>query len=148
MKLPRFLQRQKKPDTESGHKGNTTLQDKEAYIDYAPQKHIKELRISRWPFIIRRVQGHSMMPVLPPGTTVWGWRWYHELKIGDVIIFLHDGKEKIKRINDLDNNTVFVLGDHPETSTDSRQFGWVSRENIVATVFWPHAPKNRAESVA
>lgn len=87
-----------------------------------------------------------MLPVLPPGTLVWGRRWHGQLKIGDVVIFLHEGKEKIKRISELNDGTMFVLGDHPETSTDSRQFGWLGRETIIAKIFWPHAPKDRANN--
>lgn len=39
------------------------------------------------------------------------------------------------------------LGDHPSASSDSREFGWIDRASVQAKVFWPHAPKNRAEHV-
>lgn len=88
-----------------------------------------------------------MLPVLPPGTYVYGSRYYKKLSIGDTVIFVHDGKEKIKRISKTDGSRLYVIGDHPEASVDSRQFGWIERSDVLAKVFWPHAPKTRAENV-
>jgi phage repressor protein C with HTH and peptisase S24 domain len=99
----------------------------------------------RRPIAVRQVHGHSMVPVLPPGTIVLGWRWFRRLKPGDAIIFEHNGKEKIKRIDQLEDGKIYVLGDHPETSTDSRDFGWLPTDTVIARVFWPHAPRHRAE---
>ena len=101
----------------------------------------------KWPIIIRRVSGHSMLPVLPPGTYVFGMRLFKKLNVGDTVIFLHDGKEKIKRIGHIDGPRLFVIGDHPEASVDSRQFGLIEASTVMAKVFWPHAPKTRAENV-
>jgi len=100
-----------------------------------------------WPVAVRQVHGHSMMPVLPPGTIVYGWHWFARLKPGDVVIFLHNDKEKIKRIDKVDDGRVYVLGDHLDASTDSRHFGWLEKELILAKVIWPHAPKHRAEGI-
>lgn len=88
-----------------------------------------------------------MMPVLPPGTIIWGLGWFGRLKPGDVVIFYHNGKEKIKRIDQLDGTRVYVLGDHDSSSTDSRHFGWLPLEVVRAKVIWPSAPKHRAEGV-
>lgn len=101
----------------------------------------------RLPLTIRQVYGHSMLPVLPPGTVVYGWRWFRRLKPGDIVIFLHNDKEKIKRIDKIKNDKVYVIGDHEGASTDSRHFGWLDSRAIVAKVIWPHAPKHRAEGV-
>lgn len=78
-----------------------------------------------------------MVPVLPPGTRVWGVTWFRSLKSGDVVIFMQDGKEKIKRISEIKDGEIFLLGDHPETSTDSRQFGWLPIESAKAKIIWP-----------
>jgi nickel-type superoxide dismutase maturation protease len=102
---------------------------------------------SRWPVIIRKIHGHSMVPVLPPGTYVWATPWYKNLKVGDTVIFLHEGREKIKRISEIKEGKLFLLGDHAESSTDSRQFGWLDSDTVLARVFWPHAPRTRAENV-
>ena len=88
-----------------------------------------------------------MMPVLPPGTYVWATRWFRKLKTEDTVIFFHDGREKIKRISEIKDKKLFLLGDHQPASTDSRQFGWIDEDMVVARVFWPHAPRTRAENV-
>jgi nickel-type superoxide dismutase maturation protease len=116
-------------------------------LDRSAHKLAAKLIDIGWPLVLRKVQGHSMVPVLPPGTNVWGNHWFQKLAVGDVIIFVHDGKEKIKRIAEIDGDQLYVLGDHEETSTDSRHFGWISRELVTAKVFWPHAPKSRSEHI-
>ncbi|HUP26147.1 MAG TPA: nickel-type superoxide dismutase maturation protease [Candidatus Limnocylindrales bacterium] len=89
--------------------------------------------------MVRRVVGHSMLPVLPPGTLVLGVRYFRALKPGDVVVIKHEDKEKIKRIDQIEDNTVFVVGDHPDGSTDSRQFGWLDVSTVQAKVIWPRA---------
>lgn len=94
------------------------------------------------PLAIRQVKGHSMLPILPPGILVYGWQWFSKLKPGDIIIFLHNGKEKIKRIKMIENNKLFVIGDHEGGSTDSRDFGWLEVDSVIAKIIWPRAPKH------
>lgn len=87
-------------------------------------------------FMIRRIVGGSMLPYLTPGKIVLGWRARH-LKIGDVVILFHEGLEKIKRIDRIEGEKLYVLADNPIVSTDSRQFGLVDRRQILARVVWP-----------
>lgn len=100
-----------------------------------------------WPLFVRVISGHSMVPVLPPGTYVWATPWFSQLKAGDVVVFFHNGKEKIKRISDLRDNEMYVLGDHTESSTDSRHFGWIPKDSVRGKVIWPNAKKVQAESL-
>lgn len=90
-----------------------------------------------WPILIRRVVGHSMVPILPPHTLVFGWRYFARIRPGQVVVVEHDGMEKIKRVEQVEQNKVYILGDHPETSTDSRHFGWLQKDLIKAVVVWP-----------
>ena len=110
-------------------------------------KFSKPPNLNKPPFTIRQIHGYSMLPVLPPGTFVYGWRWFKSLKPGDVVIFLHDNKEKIKRIERLMDGQMYVTGDHEDSSTDSRHFGWLDVDAVIAKVVWPHAPKHRAEGI-
>ncbi|HSX46586.1 MAG TPA: nickel-type superoxide dismutase maturation protease [Patescibacteria group bacterium] len=104
--------------------------------DTARAKGEKEGRF-KIPLLIRRVVGHSMVPILPPKTLVFGLRYFRKLKPGEVVVVEHEGLEKIKRIDQIENDQVFLLGDHPETSTDSRHFGWLPLEAIKAKIVWP-----------
>lgn len=93
----------------------------------------------RFPLVIRKVVGHGMVPVLPPGTLVIGWAFIKKLKPGHIVVVEHEGKEKIKRIDQINHNQIFILGDHPETSKDSRHFGWLPKTSVHARVIWPRS---------
>jgi type IV secretory pathway protease TraF len=45
--------------------------------------------------------------------------------------------EKIKRIERQQGDLIYLLGDNPGASTDSRDFGWLPAKTIVAKVVWP-----------
>lgn len=87
-------------------------------------------------FVLRRVSGNSMAPTLTDGQVVVG-RQTRELTVGDVVIVTHEGKEKIKRIERHQGDVVYLLGDNPGESTDSRNFGWLPAASVIAKVVWP-----------
>lgn len=99
-----------------------------------------------FPIMIRRVQGHSMLPVLPPGTLVFGWRWFKRLKPQKVVIFVRQQRETIKRIDHIATEGLFVMGDHPEASTDSRHYGLIQPDSVESVVIWPRTAKVLAQS--
>lgn len=84
-------------------------------------------------FVIRRVEGLSMLPTFRHGNIVVGWR-FRRPRVGDVVIAKHHRVELIKRVSELQDGKVFLLGDNSEESTDSRQFGWLPSHAIVAVV--------------
>lgn len=84
--------------------------------------------------LIRRVIGVSMLPALMPGKLVFARTKFFRLKVGDIIIFQHNGLEKIKRIKTIDSESITVEGDNKVSSTDSRHFGSVSRNNVIGKV--------------
>src|SRR3982751_5123889 len=90
----------------------------------------------RAPVLMRRVNGNSMAPTLVDGQLVVG-RQTRDLAAGDVVIISHDGLEKIKRIERHEGDLVYLLGDTPAESTDSRTLGWLPAKTIVAKVIWP-----------
>lgn len=80
-----------------------------------------------------------MVPILPPQTVVVGLAWFRSFRPGDVVIFKHDGKEKIKRVQEvLGDGSLFLIGEHPETSTDSRHFGAIDPSHVLARIIWPN----------
>jgi len=97
---------------------------------------MKARRDTRKHFIVRQVEGDSMVPTLKRGQLVIG-RSTRDLRPGDVVIVSHDGMEKIKRIEKQQGDLIYLLGDNAGASTDSRSFGWVQAKHIVAKVVWP-----------
>ena len=84
-------------------------------------------------FVLRRVDGLSMAPAYKHGKLVVAWRW-SKPKVGDVVIVRHHSLELIKRVNRMEEDKVYVLGDNPEESTDSRHYGWLPLSSILAVV--------------
>lgn len=102
----------------------------------------------RFVFFWGFVPSESMEPTIPAGSFIWGTRLYGELKVGDVIVFEHEGQYLVKRIAgcpgdviDLNRiefietktapdrgadsitvheNCYYVLGDNVQNSLDSR----------------------------
>ena len=76
-----------------------------------------------------------MLPALRPEQIIFAY--YTKYSIGDIVIFQHNGMEKVKRIAKIDNDKVWVLGDNLAHSTDSRNFGWIKQTDIIAKVIFP-----------
>jgi len=92
-------------------------------------------------FFSRRMVGTSMMPKLKPGQLIIATGLFHKLEPGEVVIVEHQGKQKIKRIERISDEKVFVIGDNLQTSNDSRHFGWVEQKEIIARVLFPRLAK-------
>lgn len=93
------------------------------------------------PILKFTVQEESMLPTLKPGDNVLVWR-FGRTKPGDIVvanILNPEGLSAmglvIKRVEKIEGDQYFLVGDNPEKSTDSRQFGWVPRSQIIGTVF-------------
>ena len=108
----------------------------------------------RWRFIRCSVEGDSMQPLLAPGNWLiadrGAYRDYRP-RTGDVVL-ARDPRESerllVKRIDHVDlHNKVWLAGDNPVASTDSRVFGAVPRDGIVGRVRWRYWPLARVAVV-
>ncbi len=111
----------------------------------------------RWkPFRVE-VKGPSMAPALLPGDWALAVK-PGRLRRGDVVVVEHPGRpgfEMVKRVMGMPGDLApdgrilgedewWVEGDAPGESTDSRQFGPVGRDAIVAQVRLVYGPPGRA----
>lgn len=87
--------------------------------------------------------GQSMAPTLAQGTVVIGVR-PRNIRPGDVVIVRHDDLDKIKRVKEVEADKVFLTGDNFLQSTDSRDFGWLEGQSVIAKVVWPRAAREGA----
>ena len=102
------------------------------------------------------VAGRSMEPTLNPGDrVVVDLRAYRERspEPGDVVLVrTADGAEIVKRVSGSnagrrrpgEPERVWVLGDNPDASLDSREIGPVLRERIIGRVALRYWPPSRA----
>jgi len=77
-----------------------------------------------------------MLPTLKSGQDVLVWYWFLNPKIGDLVAIKVNGKEMVKRIQSTNGRRYFVVGDNEKESTDSRNFGWIRKSEIIGKVVW------------
>lgn len=87
-------------------------------------------------FFFRRVKGGSMLPALKEGQIILGINCI-KYNPGDIVMLSHRGIEKVKRVKKIVEGMVYLIGDNPSSSLDSRDFGYVDRSCIYARVIWP-----------
>lgn len=95
-------------------------------------------------FPIFIVEGRSMFPTIKPNRILIATRLFNknDLKINDIYIFKtpYEPKKKVvKRLKEVKkgkNTLCYFLGDNSEESYDSRYYGYVDAENIIAKVLW------------
>lgn len=82
------------------------------------------------------MSGDSMAPTLENGQFILMDPEPPSISEGDVVICHHPGQdlEMVKRVVIIEEGRFFVQGDNKERSSDSRQFGWLTREHIVGVV--------------
>jgi phage repressor protein C with HTH and peptisase S24 domain len=82
-----------------------------------------------------------MSPKLMPGQVLLATPLFRRLRPGQVVVLQQDGRQKVKRIERIEKGKCFVIGDNPKASTDSRHFGWLDANDILARVVWPKLAK-------
>lgn len=105
---------------------------------------IAVLIIVYFQFPIIQVIGDSMFPTYQDGEILFGTKMYRKskLKKGEVIIYrspMENDRVVIKRIDSILEDHrggyhYYCLGDNPECSYDSRNYGYVPSKNVVCKV--------------
>ena len=82
------------------------------------------------------VSGDSMTPTFENGQFILMDPEPPSISEGDIVICQHPTQdlEMVKRVVIIEEGRFFVQGDNKERSSDSRQFGWLTREHIVGVV--------------
>lgn len=103
-------------------------------------------------FPIIYVSGDSMYPTYKDGDIILGKSHFNpnDIKKGDIIVFHLPFLKKllIKRVASIhneeyvDKKSFFVLGDNSGNSNDSRDFGWVDEEDLVAIILNPREKRS------
>ena len=104
------------------------------------------------------VEGGSMAPALAPGDWALAVPVRHP-RVGDVVVVEHPGRpgyEMVKRLTAgpggrvgdriLGSDEWWIEGDFAPASTDSRQFGPVTRDRLnakVVLIYWPKERRGR-----
>lgn len=79
---------------------------------------------------VRRVIGDSMSPYLVEHDLIVVLK-SKNYRVGDVVGFSHGGKVLIKRVSKIKDDQIYVLGDNPKNSLDSRKFGWIDAKTLI-----------------
>ena len=85
-------------------------------------------------FGISIVEGTSMEPGIPEGSLVIYNRLVKSYEENDIVIVQMEGTSILKRIDTIEEDRVYLLGDNLSESVDSRTFGWAEMEQIRGKV--------------
>jgi phage repressor protein C with HTH and peptisase S24 domain len=77
-----------------------------------------------------------MMPTIEPGKLLVASRT-SKIKKGNLVIAKVDEREIVKRVSEVKHSKIYVLGDNSNASTDSREFGWLNKSQIIGKIIWP-----------
>jgi phage repressor protein C with HTH and peptisase S24 domain len=94
---------------------------------------VRAVRSSLWPLGLYRVAGDSMRPTYAPSDILLGRRWFTP-RPSDIVVAHHHGRPIIKRIVSIGPDQVWLEGDNPAASTDSRNFGAVPISSLEAKI--------------
>ncbi len=100
----------------------------------------------RLPFGRAAVAGDSMLPTLHPGDFVVVRRG-RRVRRGDVVVLRRPDRPEllvVKRVREvLSDGALWVAGDNPAASDDSRLFGAVPPACVEGRVVWRYWPPRR-----
>lgn len=103
---------------------------------------LREVLGSRSPVFTAAIVGDSMLPTYTDGDWVLVRR-QHTAKVGDVVLVAdprQPARLLVKRVRGTEAGAVWVEGDNPQRSTDSRTFGPIGPDLILGRVLLRYYP--------
>lgn len=99
-----------------------------------------------FPILKFKIEEKSMEPFISSGDVILVNRFsylFKNPKIGDVVVVKNNSEKKylIKRIQRIREKTYFVVGDNKKQSIDSRNFGWITKKDIVGKLLYSKSRK-------
>ena len=76
--------------------------------------------------------GESMQPTLYENDIIVAVKKHP--KRGDIVVAIVKGREVIKRVKSVSPTTLFLVGDNPAASTDSRSYGEIPTTSLLGVV--------------
>ncbi len=88
------------------------------------------------PVSIYKVKDNSMIPTIRDGDYVISVGWYGNIRRGDIVVLRHPAgtMRLVKRVERVDADSVYVVGDNRAESGDSRNFGAVKKQLLLGKV--------------
>jgi phage repressor protein C with HTH and peptisase S24 domain len=80
-------------------------------------------------------EGLSMVPTYAPGERVIV-KYGASYEVGDVVLVDFKDRIDIKRVKQISGDQVFIEGDNTAVSVDSRQYGAVKNNRVIAKVIY------------
>lgn len=97
------------------------------------------MKIMKTPVSRFTVKGNSMLPSLRNGQDILSFNWAYigrKPKVGDIVVIEQKGKEMVKRVSKVSDREILIEGDNKDQSTDSRDFGAVSMEDVIGKIVY------------
>lgn len=94
------------------------------------------------PIVSLRIKGNSMSPVLKDAEKVLVIKyWFGFPQKKDIVLLKHPFTSQllVKRLEKINRRAYWVEGDNKKESTDSRDFGWIEKKNIIGKVLVKHS---------
>jgi nickel-type superoxide dismutase maturation protease len=91
---------------------------------------------SVFPLKLIKIHGNSMIPYIKPNDYILIRKFIFKkkIKLDDVIVFRKDNTLMIKRVFEINEDDIFVMGDNKRESNDSRIYGSISLNHIIGKV--------------
>ena len=87
-------------------------------------------------FRIVKISGHSLEPAFTADSFGLVRMGEKNLRTGDAVVLKISGELTLKRIQKITPQGYYIIGDNQADSSDSRDYGLISADNIIGKIVW------------